>query len=125
MVGVREDGAHAAWLLLAMHSLVDPQWQRECLRLLGEAVQAGEAAEQDWAMLLDRVLLTEGRAQVFGTQLTIEHRTYRPERLYAADSVGVLRSRVGLASMRAYLAARSCAGCAPWPMTPHAGRSRR
>ncbi len=81
-----EDGAHAAWLL-AMHAFADPLLQRECLQLLGEAVRVGEAAEQDWASLLDRVLLADGRPQVFGTQLATEEGHYRPERLHAATAL--------------------------------------
>lgn len=100
---VGEDGAHAAWLL-AVHAVVDRDLARRCLQMLGEAVRAGEAAAQDWACLLDRVLLADGRAQLFGTQLASNDGQYHPERLHAEDSVDVLRSLVGLDPMNTYLA---------------------
>ena len=100
---VGTDGARAAWLL-AVHAQRDLRLQQQCLRLMGEAVGTGEAAAADWAVLLDRVLLSEGRAQLFGTQLTIEHATYQPEQLYVGDCVDALRSAVGLDPMDAYLA---------------------
>lgn len=99
---VEEDGAHAAWLLV-MHAFDDRQLQRECLQHLGAAVRAGEAAAQDWAALLDRVLLADGRAQLYGTQLATEAGEYRLEPLHAPDSVDTLRAQVGLEPVQAYL----------------------
>ena len=66
---VGTDGAHAAWLL-AQHADADPAFQRQCLGLIGAAVEAGEASLLEYAYLTDRVLLAEGRSQVYGTQVT-------------------------------------------------------
>lgn len=90
---LREDGSHAAWLL-AVHA-PDPQLQRECLRLLGEAVRVEQAAEEDWATLLDRVLVNEGRAQVLGTQPTTKDRTYRPQESRQGQRRGAGRAHIG------------------------------
>ena len=45
-----------------------PAFQRVCLELLGQAVQAGEADARQQAYLTDRVLLAEGNQQLYGTQ---------------------------------------------------------
>lgn len=64
---VGEDGSEAAWLIV-QHAVLDPGWQRQCLPLLERAVTAGEAPAWQLAYLTDRVLMLEGREQVYGTQ---------------------------------------------------------
>jgi hypothetical protein len=53
---VGDDGAQAAWLLV-QHADHDPAFQRACLELLGQAVQAGEADARQHAYLTDRCVL--------------------------------------------------------------------
>ena len=43
--------------------------QRRALRLLERAVADGEASARDLAFLRDRVLVNEGREQLYGTQI--------------------------------------------------------
>jgi hypothetical protein len=62
---VGEEGAHAAWLLV-QHA--DAAFMAHCLPLLERAVYAGEAAAKDYAYLLDRVRMNQGRPQVYGSQ---------------------------------------------------------
>ncbi len=62
---VREDGAHAAWLLV-QHASTD--FMAHCLPLLERAAKTGEASAKDYAYLLDRVRMNQGRPQVYGTQ---------------------------------------------------------
>jgi hypothetical protein len=64
---VGDEAAGAAWLL-AQHADHDPQFQQRCLALLIDAVATGEAETVHLAYLTDRVLLAEGRAQLYGTQ---------------------------------------------------------
>jgi hypothetical protein len=52
---VGAEGAHAAWLI-AQHADRSPAFQRRCLKLLENAVAAGEAEAADLAYLTDRVL---------------------------------------------------------------------
>src|SRR5438552_10221588 len=61
------NGAHDAWLLV-QHADRDRNFQRRCLDLLKEAVAHGEASGKDLAYLTDRVLLAEGKKQIYGTQ---------------------------------------------------------
>jgi hypothetical protein len=59
------DGASAAWLVVQHAELA---FQKEVLPLLEAAAKAGEASPVDVAMLTDRVLVAEGKKQVYGTQ---------------------------------------------------------
>jgi Family of unknown function (DUF6624) len=62
---VGDDGAHAAWLLV-QHAEVS--FMAQCLPLMDRAVSADEASPTDYAYLLDRVRMNQGKPQVYGTQ---------------------------------------------------------
>lgn len=64
-----EDATGAAWLL-AQHS--PPKLQKQYLPLLEQAFAAREVNGNDVAYLTDRVRLSEGLKQLYGTQLDIE-----------------------------------------------------
>jgi hypothetical protein len=64
---VGEDGASAAWRIV-QHAIGEPEVMRACLLLLEEAAASGEADQKEAAMLVDRVRVLEGRAQLYGTQ---------------------------------------------------------
>ncbi|NEM05803.1 DUF6624 domain-containing protein [Geodermatophilus normandii] len=65
---VGEGAARGAWLV-AQHADTQLSVQRLALRLLREAVDQGAAPAQQLAMLEDRVAVTEGRHQTYGTQV--------------------------------------------------------
>jgi hypothetical protein len=125
---VGADGTHAAWLL-AQHADADPAFQRQCLDLMTAAVEAGEATERDLAYLTDRVLLAEGKQQVYGTQMTRRDKRYVPCDLRDPDTVDERRAAVGLEPIAEYQrrfdehplpAARlKCPSCGEWvPFEP-------
>jgi hypothetical protein len=62
---VGEDGRDAAFILI-QHG--DYQFQKEVLPLVREAYRADKLPGQFYALLLDRVLVREGKPQVYGTQ---------------------------------------------------------
>jgi len=62
---VGHDGTEAAFLLVQHGDLV---LQKEAMPSVKKAYEAGELSGQDYALLLDRVLVTEGKPQVYGTQ---------------------------------------------------------
>ena len=64
---VSEDGSHAAWLLV-QHA--DSAFMAQCLPLMERAVAVGEASAKDYVYLLDRVLMKQGKPQIYGTQFT-------------------------------------------------------
>lgn len=100
---VGEDAAAAAWLL-AQHADHDPKFQRECLGLMEQAVERGEATAVELAYLTDRVLLAEGHAQRYGTQFRHEPETGEPQPAPIEDPARVdeLRAGVGLEPLAAY-----------------------
>lgn len=63
---VGEDGAKAAFLIV-QHSPAPP-FQKKCLALLERAVQQNEADMISFAYLTDRVLISEGKLQIYGSQ---------------------------------------------------------
>ncbi|GGQ83084.1 DUF6624 domain-containing protein [Couchioplanes azureus] len=65
-VGV--EAARRAWLV-AQHADRQLDLQRKALTLMTQAVEAGEADPQHLAMLRDRVMVNEGRRQIYGTQI--------------------------------------------------------
>lgn len=62
---VGRDGAEAAFLLV-QHAEFD--FQKEMLPLVEKAYRSGGLSGQSYALLLDRVLVREGKPQVYGTQ---------------------------------------------------------
>jgi hypothetical protein len=66
---VGEEGARAMWLLV-QHT-PDLEFQKECLILLEAAVVKQDASPIHLAYLKDRVLMYEGKKQIYGTQFQI------------------------------------------------------
>jgi hypothetical protein len=99
---VGEDGAHAAWLIV-QHADLNRSFQQRCLKLLREAVEAGEAAPVDLAHLTDRVLLAKGRPQRYGTQTIVRDGRYQPAPIKDKKSVDARRATVGLPPLAADL----------------------
>lgn len=63
-------GAARAAFLLAQHS-ADQGFQRHCLELMTPLVKEQEVNAVDWAYLLDRVRLAEGKKQIYGSQVVL------------------------------------------------------
>jgi hypothetical protein len=70
---VGENGCQAA-VAIAVHADPDRELQGRFLAALREAAQRGEATPAQWAHVQDRVLVTSGRPQLYGTQYV-----YRPD----------------------------------------------
>ena len=62
---VGQEGAEAAFLIV-QHA--DHAFQKEMLPLVEKAYRSGGLSGQSYALLLDRVLVGEGKPQVYGTQ---------------------------------------------------------
>lgn len=99
--GVGKDGAHAAWLLV-QHADDDPQFQRKCLDLM-KKVPEGEVSGTDLAYLTDRVLLAEGKKQLYGTQFTLVDGQWTPRPLEDETQVDKRRAEVGLPPLSEYI----------------------
>lgn len=65
---VGDDGVEAAWLI-AQHAIAEPEFQRQCLRLVEEAASRGDVPRWQPAYLIDRIRMFEGWPQIYGTQM--------------------------------------------------------
>lgn len=97
-VGV--DAGDAAWLML-QHADKDPEFQRQCLDLI-KSLPKQEVSQQNLAALTDRVLIAEGKNQVYGTQFVVRDGEWVPLRLDDAENVDVRRAQVGLPPLAEY-----------------------
>jgi hypothetical protein len=64
------DGAEAAWLI-AQHAISEPDFMRSCRTLLEKESQSGGVPFWQYAYLDDRIRVSEGKAQRFGTQFEL------------------------------------------------------
>jgi hypothetical protein len=94
---VGQDGASAAWLLV-QHADAEPKFQRKCLDLMAKLPRE-EVSQQNVAYLTDRVLLAEGKKQLYGTQFMTVNGKLRPRPLEDEPNVDKLRAGVGLPSL--------------------------
>jgi hypothetical protein len=93
---VGEEGAHAAWLIL-QHAIANPPLQRRCLPLLKQSAEAGEIDPAQVAYLEDRINVSEGKPQRYGTQHDWdEEGQISPRTLLDEAQVDVYRKSVGL-----------------------------
>ena len=63
---VGEKGAKAAWRI-ALHSIAEPAFMRQCRDLLDAASQSGDAPRWQFAIIDDRIRVYEGLPQRYGT----------------------------------------------------------
>ncbi len=98
---VGKDGAKAAWILV-QHADLSPKFQRRCLDLMTK-VPRDEVSQVDVAYLTDRVLLAEGKKQVYGTQFTLANGKCKPRPLEDEANVDQRRKEVGLPPLAEYL----------------------
>jgi len=97
MVG--DDSAEAAWLIV-QHAIGLPEFQRRCLKLLREAAANGSISPWQPAFLLDRILIYEGKPQVYGTGFDWdEDGLMSPRPIADPASVDERRAAVGLPSL--------------------------
>lgn len=102
LVGKR--GSSAAWTIV-QHADLNPGFQQQGLDLLTAAVEAGNASPGDLAYLTDRVLVGQGRPQVYGTQWEVDDSDQWVPRTPIKDRAGVdkRRTQMGLTPLADYL----------------------
>ncbi|NUR03762.1 MAG: hypothetical protein HOY79_46810 [Streptomyces sp.] len=97
MVGA--DGAQAAWLL-AQHADADLEFQRGCLSLMLDGLEAGTADSAHVAFLSDLILVAEDRPQLYGTQFRVLGGL--PVKIEEPDKLDARRAVMGLGSFEDY-----------------------
>jgi len=100
---VGEDGALAAWVLI-QHADFNLDLQKRGLAMMRAAVEADDADPPDLAYLVDRVLVAEGKPQLYGTQLGVDAEGEITPRTPIEDEANVdaRRAEVGLGTLEAY-----------------------
>ena len=88
--------------MLAQNQDADLDFQKECLRLLKQAVEKQEADYRNYAYLLDRVCMNEGNPQVYGTQGIQKENKFVPYLLQDQECVDQRSLKVGLGSLEKY-----------------------
>ena len=99
---VGKQAGNAAFLILQHAGLED---QKEYFPLLKEAALRREASPADAAMMEDRILMREGKNQVYGTQLVSDKQTGKLE-LWPVENeeeVDSRRAAVGMPPLGEYL----------------------
>ncbi|MFE9013835.1 DUF6624 domain-containing protein [Streptomyces cyaneofuscatus] len=109
---VGEEAARAAWLI-AQHADRQLDVQRRALQLMQQAVSAGSAGSagpRELAFLRDRVLVNEGRKQVYGTQIAgVKDGAPVPWPCEEPERMDELRAEVGIEPFDEYVAQFSIA----------------
>jgi hypothetical protein len=83
----------------------DQVTQEKYLPILREAVSHGKAKASNLALMEDRVLLGQGKKQIYGTQIGMDNQTqlYYVSPLEDPDNVDKRRAKVGLEPMADYV----------------------
>ena len=98
---VGRDGTQAAWLLV-QHST--PGFQREMLPLVEKAFRENKLPGSNYALLLDRVRIHQGKPQVYGSQGRWENGVLGLQPIEDEANVDKRRAEVGLEPLADYLA---------------------
>lgn len=98
---VGQDGANAAWLLV-QHADRNAKFQRKCLDLM-TGLPTEEISQRDLAYLTDRVLLAQGKKQLYGTQMAPADGKWAPRPLEEPDNVDRRRAERGLEPLADYI----------------------
>jgi len=95
--------ANITLFLVVQHS--DFQTQQKYLPMLKDAVQMGNALPSNMAMLEDRVLMLDGKKQIYGSQLALDKTTgeYYVHPIEDPENVDNRRAKVGLQKISDYL----------------------
>jgi hypothetical protein len=92
---VGEKGAKAAWRI-ALHSISEPAFMRQCRDLIEHASDAGDAPRWQFAIIDDRIRVYEGRPQRYGTQLRMGQMGLEPHPIENEGRVSSMRAQAGL-----------------------------
>ena len=100
---VGDPGAKAAWRI-ALHSIGEPAFMRQCRDLLDKASQDGDAPRWQFAMIDDRIRVYEGKPQRYGTQLRVGPNGLEPHPIENAERINSMRAQAGLPALAKTLA---------------------
>lgn len=94
---VGKECAHNVWLLV-QHADHDVAFQEYCLQLMKEAPE-NEVDKTDIAYLEDRVRLSQGKRQLYGTQFIREDNKFVPRDIEDEANVDERRAEAGMSPL--------------------------
>ena len=99
-----DEGSMNFWLMV-QHSDHNPDFQKEVLEKMKIEVDKGNADPSNYGLLVDRVKLNKGQAQVYGTQVRYNMHTGQayPKKLADSITVNERRKSIGLEQIEIYL----------------------
>ncbi|MBC8754424.1 hypothetical protein H2O64_07055 [Kordia sp. YSTF-M3] len=99
-----DEGSMNFWLMV-QHSDHNPDFQKEVLEKMKIEVNKGNADASNYGLLVDRVKLNTGQAQVYGTQVTYNMHTGQayPKKLADSITINERRKSIGLEPLEIYL----------------------
>lgn len=115
---VGRDGLRAAWLVAA-HADRDPQLQAKLLALLEPLARQGNIVPQDFALLSDRVKVSQGLPQLYGSQFRASGGISHPQPIEKPEGLEARRAEQGLLTMRDYGCLLQQFHGIPVDLTPH------
>jgi hypothetical protein len=98
---VGDSPALAAWLLL-QHS-PDTEWQSRMVSILEQQARAGEFALSELALLTDRILVSRGLPQRYGSQFDLVEGRLVPSAIENIRELDARRASMGLPTMATYV----------------------
>ncbi len=99
LVGI--EGAAGMWLLI-QHQDKDVAFQKQCLRLLKDAIDKQDIQYREYAYLLDRIRKNEEQLQVYGTQWEFKEGKCFLYPVEAPEQLNERRLEAGLNSIEEY-----------------------
>ncbi len=99
-----EKGSSDFWII-TQHSDHNPEFQLEVLEQMKIQVDKGNADSRNYGLLVDRVKLNTGEAQIYGTQVhyNMEICQAFPRKLADSINVNERRKKIGLEPLEVYL----------------------
>lgn len=94
--------ASQAAFLFAQHADLDTEFQKSCLEKM-KAMAEGEVSKQHIAMLTDRVLVHDGKKQLYGSQLSYVDGKLTPSPIEDEANVDARRKEMGMMPLADYI----------------------
>jgi len=99
---VGKESSNNYWMLI-QHSDFDVPFQKRILKLMKVQVDKKNASGQNYAYLIDRINLNEGKQQVYGTQVNMGENGTTIKPCIDTTNLDKRRLSVGLTPMKDYL----------------------
>lgn len=97
---IGREASRSAWLLV-QHATAEPEFMKQCLRLMKDA-KDGDVAPTEIAYLEDRLFIMEGKPQLYGTQFRTIDGVIEPFPIEDPEHVDERRACIGLETFAEY-----------------------